>query len=95
MPADLTGLQRGTLHVVLTEEHDSALLLSPSAQQRLPQATTVIVAPAQVQELVDEVNAAAGNCRAVTAAVVAQVSSVDAALVQSGMFLLDLVCSIC
>ncbi len=76
--------QRGSLHVILTEDHETALVLSPSAQQRLPQATAVIAPQPQVQDLVEEVNAGAGNRRAVTAAVIAQVSSMDISLAHSG-----------
>lgn len=84
MHAELATLQQGTLHVVLTEDYDSALLLSPSAQHHLPQATAVIAGQTQVQDLMDEVHAGAGNSRAVTAAVIAQMASMDAALAQSG-----------
>ena len=82
--AELTGLQRGTLHVILTEDHESALVLSASAQQRLPQATAVIAPQSQVSDLMDEVNAGAGNRRAVTAAVIAQLAATDDVLAQSG-----------
>lgn len=82
--AELATLQQGTLHVILTEDHDSALLLSASAQHRLPQATAVIAGQTQVHDLMDEVHAGAGNSRAVTAAVIAQMASMDAALAESG-----------
>ncbi len=82
--AELTGLQRGTLHVILTEDHESALVLSASAQHRLPQATAVIAPQSQVSDLMEEVNAGVGNRRAVTAAVIAQLAAMDGALAQSG-----------
>ncbi len=82
--AELTGLQRETLHVILTEDHESALVLSASAQQRLPQATAVIAPQSQVSDLMEEVNAGAGNRRAVTAAVIAQLAAMDDTLAQSG-----------
>lgn len=84
MHAELAGLQRGTLHVILTEDHESALVLSVSAQQRLPQATAVIAPQPQVPDLMEEVNAGAGNRRAVTAAVIAQLAAMDDTLAQSG-----------
>lgn len=87
MHAELTGLQRGTLHVILTEDHESALVLSASAQHRLPEATAVIAPQSQVSDLMDEVNGGAGNRRAVTAAVIAQLAAMDDALAQSGEIL--------
>ena len=87
MHAELTGLQRGTLHVMLTEDHESALVLSASAQHHLPQASAVIAPQSQVSDLMDEVNAGAGNRRAVTAAVIAQLAAMDDTLDQSGEIL--------
>ena len=87
MRAELTGLQPGTLHVILTEDHESALVLSASAQHHLPQATAVIAPQSQVSDLMDEVNAGAGNRRAVTAAIIAHLAAMDDTLAQSGEIL--------
>ena len=84
MFAGLSHLQQGTLHVVLTEDHDTAVSLSPAAQSRLPQATAVVAPQAQAQDLVDEVNAGAANRKAITAAVIAQLAATDSALASTG-----------
>ena len=69
---------------MLTEDHESALVLSASAQHHLPEATAVIAPQPQVSDLMDEVNAGAGNRRAVTAAVIAQLAAMDDTLAHSG-----------
>ena len=90
--AGLSHLQQGTLHVVLTEDHDTAVSLSPAAQSRLPQATAVVAPQAQAQDLVDEVNAGAANRKAITAAVIAQLAATDSALASTGTIWCHLKC---
>ena len=84
--AATSAAMRGTLHVILTEEHGTALALSPADHQRLPQAAASI-APRGASDLVDEVNAGASNRRSITAAVIAQMASLDSSIAQSGMWL--------
>ena len=79
--------RRGTLHVILTEEHGTALMLSSADQRRLPQVAASI-APRAASDLVDEVNAGAGNRRSITTAVIAQMASLDSSIAQSGTGLL-------
>lgn len=79
--------RRGTLHIILTEEDGAALVLSPGEQKRRPQAASRI-APRNPSDLVGEVNSGGSNRRAITAAVTAQVASLDVSIAQTGMGLL-------
>lgn len=79
--------RRGTLHIILTEEDGAALVRSPGEQKRPPQAASRI-APRNPSDLVGEVNSGGSNRRAITAAVTAQVASLDVSIAQTGMGLL-------
>lgn len=71
--------QRGTLHVILTEELGAASTLSAADQKRLAQV------PRLPSDLIEEVNPGSSNRRAITAAVTAQMTSLDANIAQTGL----------
>ena len=78
--AAISTAQRGTLHVILTEELGAASTLSPADQKkRLPQV------PRAPSDLIEEFNPGSSNRRAITAAVTAQMISLDANIAETGV----------
>ena len=82
--AAVSAAQYGTLHIILTEELGATLRLSPADQKRLPQAAACI-APRAPTDLIEEVNSGASNHRSITAAVVAQMASLDDSMAHTGL----------
>ena len=72
----MSAARYGTLHIILTEEIGATLTLSPADKKRLPQAAACI-APRAPTDLIEEVNSGASNRRSITAAVIAQMASLE------------------
>lgn len=85
--AGLSDTSAGALHIILTEDHEIALDLSPAAQAYLSQATAMF-AGRRTAEQHEELHLRSGNRRAITAAVTAQIMSMEGVLAQTsvGMF---------
>ena len=90
--AGLSGEQCGTFHVILTEELEIALDLSPAAQAYQQQATAAVLGRAAAEHP-EELHLRSGNRRAITVAVIAQICSMDGMLAQSGLCLLAVLTS--
>ena len=82
--AAISAARYGTLHIILTEEIGATLTLSPADKKRLPQAAACI-APRAPTDLIEEVNSGASNRRSITAAVIAQMASLDGSIAQTGL----------
>ena len=82
--AAITAAQHGTLHIILTEELGATPTLSPADQKRLPHAAACI-APRAPTDLIEEVNSGASNRRSITAAVIAQMASLEGSIAQTGL----------
>lgn len=80
----MSDVHTGTLHIILTEDHEIALDLSPAAQAYVSQATTILTGR-NTAEQHEELHLRSGNRRAITAAVAAQVMSMEQALAPTGM----------
>lgn len=76
----------GTFHVVLTEDLEIALDLSPAAQAYRTQAATTVMGRGAAEHP-EELHLRAGNRRAITVAVIAQIWSMDSTLAQTGLLL--------
>ena len=79
-----SGARRGTLHIILTEELGPTLVLSTADKKRLPHAAACIAHGAPT-DLIEEVNSGTSNSRSITAAVIAQMASLDSSVAQTGL----------
>ena len=77
----------GTLHVVLTEDHEIAVDPTPVAQYYMGQATAVVMGRSAAEHH-EELHPRSGNRRAITAAVLAHIMSMENALAHTGTFAL-------
>ena len=74
----------GTLHVVLTEDHEIAVDPSPAAQYYMGLATAMLTGRSAAEHH-EDLRPRSGNRRAITVAVLAHILSMENPLAQTGL----------